>query len=59
MPATEFHMTVKDRRYQVRLDDGNFCYPEAVWELPMADYLLASRILTIAAHAEVSHYQDR
>lgn len=30
MPATEFHMTVKDRSYQVRLDDGNFCHPEAV-----------------------------
>ena len=59
MAATEFHMTVKDRRYRVRLDDGNFFYLAGVWEPPMAGYPLAFRIITVAANAEVSRYQDR
>lgn len=59
MPATEFHMTVKDRRYRVRLDDGNFFYLAGVWEPPMAGYPLAFRIITVAANAEVSRYQER
>jgi putative SOS response-associated peptidase YedK len=59
MPASEFHMTVKDRRYRVRLDDGNFFYLAGVWEPAMADYPLAFRIITVAANLEVSRYQDR
>lgn len=59
MPATEFHMTVKDRRYRVRLDDGNFFYLAGVWEPPMGDYPLAFRIITVAANPEVSRFQDR
>ncbi|WP_371128300.1 SOS response-associated peptidase family protein [Sphingomonas sp. NFR15] len=59
MPASEFHMTVKDRCYRVRLDDGNFFYLAGVWEPAMADYPLAFRIITVAANPEVSRYQDR
>lgn len=59
MPATEFHMTVKDRRYRVRRDDGNFFYLAGVWEPPMGDYPLAFRIVTVAANPEVSRYQER
>ncbi|MET0376411.1 MAG: SOS response-associated peptidase family protein [Rhizorhabdus sp.] len=59
MPATEFHMTVKDRRYRVRLDDANFFYLAGVWEPPMAGYPLAFRIITVAANTEVSRYQER
>ncbi|SDA36047.1 SOS response associated peptidase (SRAP) [Sphingomonas sp. NFR15] len=52
-------MTVKDRCYRVRLDDGNFFYLAGVWEPAMADYPLAFRIITVAANPEVSRYQDR
>ncbi|MFX4925838.1 hypothetical protein ABTC31_19830, partial [Acinetobacter baumannii] len=30
VPASEFHMTVGDKQYRVKLDDGNFFYLAAV-----------------------------
>lgn len=52
-------MKVGKNDYRVTLDDGNFFYLAGVWEPPMAGWPLAFRIITVAANAEVSHYQDR
>ena len=59
VPASEFHMTVGDRRYRVTLDGGNFFYLAAVWEPAMGDWPLCYRIVTVAANPEVARYQDR
>jgi len=59
VPASEFHMTVGDRRYRVTLDGGNFFYLAAVWEPAMGDWPLSYRVITVAANPEVSRYQDR
>jgi putative SOS response-associated peptidase YedK len=59
VPASEFHMTVKDRQYRVKLDDGNFFYLAGVWEPAMAGWPLCFKVVTVAANPEVSHYQDR
>ena len=59
IPASEFHMTVGDRRYRVTLDGGNFFYLAGVWELPMGDWPLCYRIVTVAANPEVARFQDR
>jgi putative SOS response-associated peptidase YedK len=59
MPASEFHMTVGTKRYRVTRDDGNFFYLAGVWEPAMADWPLSFRIITVAANAEVSRYQER
>jgi len=57
--ASEFHMTVAERRYRVTLDGGNFFYLAAVWEPAMGEWPLAYRIVTVAANREVAHYQER
>lgn len=59
IPASEFHMTVGDRRYRVTRDDGNHFYLAAVWEPAMADWPLCYRVITVDANAEVSRYQTR
>lgn len=59
IPASEFRMKVGKKDYRVMLDDGNFFYLAGVWEPPMAGWPLAFRIITVAANAEVSRYQDR
>ena len=59
IPASEFRMKVGKKDYRVTLDDGNFFYLAGVWEPAMAGWPLAFRIITVAANAEVSHYQDR
>lgn len=59
LPASEFRMTVGDRKYRVTLDDGNFFYLAAVWEPAMGDWPLCFRIVTVAANPEVARYQDR
>ncbi|MFZ5694483.1 MAG: SOS response-associated peptidase family protein [Pseudomonadota bacterium] len=59
IPASEFHMTVGDRRYRVTLDGGNFFYLTGVWEPPLGDWPLSYRIVTVAANPEVSRFQDR
>lgn len=59
IPASEFQMTVGNRRYRVTLDDGNFFYLAGVWEPAMADWPLAFRIITVPANPEVSLYQER
>jgi putative SOS response-associated peptidase YedK len=59
IPASEFCMKVGSKNYRVTLDDGNFFYLAGVWEPAMAGWPLAFRIITVAANAEVSRYQDR
>lgn len=58
-PASEFHMSVGERRYRVTLDSGNFFYLAGVWEPPMGEWPLSYRIVTVAANPEVARYQDR
>lgn len=57
--ASEFHLTVSERRYRVTLETGNFFYLAAVWEAAMDEWPLSYRIVTVAANAEVSSYQER
>lgn len=59
IPASEFHMTVGDKRYRVTLDGGNHFYLAALWEPAMGDWPLSYRVVTVAANPEVARYQDR
>lgn len=59
IPASEFQMKVGAKRYRVTLDDGNFFYLAGLWEPAIGDWPLAFRIITVAANAEVSRYQER
>jgi putative SOS response-associated peptidase YedK len=57
--VSEFRMKVGKKDYRVTRDDGNHFYLAGVWEPPMAEWPLTFRIITVAANAEVSRYQDR
>lgn len=46
-------MTVGEKRFRVKLDDGNFFYLAGVWEPAMGEWPLAFRIITVAANPEV------
>lgn len=59
IPASEFQMRVGDKRYRVKLDDGNFFYLAGIWEPAIGDWPLSFRIITVAANPEVAHYQER
>jgi putative SOS response-associated peptidase YedK len=59
IPASEFQMTVGDKRFRVTLDDGNFFYLAGVWEPAMADWPLSFKIVTVEANAEVARHQER
>lgn len=59
IPASEFQMRVGEKRYRVRLDDGNFFYLAGVWEPAIGDWPLSFRIITVPANPEVSQYQER
>jgi putative SOS response-associated peptidase YedK len=59
IPASEFHMTVGEKRYRVTLDGGNHFYLAGVWEPAMANWPLCYRVITVAANPEVGRYQDR
>ncbi len=59
IPASEFHITVGDKRYRVTLDGGNHFYLAGVWEPAMGDWPLCYRVVTVAANPEVARYQDR
>jgi putative SOS response-associated peptidase YedK len=59
IPASEFYMTVGDKRYRVTLDDGNHFYLAGIWEPAMADWPLCYRVITVAANPEVARYQER
>ena len=59
IPASEFQMKVGDKRYRVKLDDGNFFYLAGIWEPAIGDWPLSFRIITVPANPEVSEYQER
>jgi len=59
IPASEFHMTVGEKRYRVTLDGGNHFYLAGIWEPAMADWPLCYRVITVPANPEVSRYQER
>ena len=59
IPASEFQMRVGERRYRVKLYDGNFFYLAGVWEPAIGDWPLSFRIITVPANPEVSQYQER
>lgn len=59
IPASEFHMSVGDKRYRVSLDSGNHFYLAGVWEPAMGEWPLCYRVVTVAATSEVARYQDR
>ncbi len=59
IPASEFQMRVGEKRFRVKLDDGNFFYLAGIWEPAIGDWPLSFRIITVDANAEVSQYQQR
>jgi len=59
IPASEFQMRVGEKRYRVKLDDGNFFYLAGIWEPAIGGWPLSFRIITVPANPEVSQYQDR
>lgn len=59
IPASEFHMRVRDNRYRATLDSGNFFYLAAIWEPAIGGWPLSFRVITVAANAEVARYQNR
>ncbi|OAP31942.1 MULTISPECIES: SOS response-associated peptidase family protein [unclassified Sphingobium] len=59
IPASEFQVRVGEKRYRVKLDDGNFFYLAGIWEPAIGDWPLSFRIITVDANAEVSQYQQR
>ncbi|AMK23138.1 hypothetical protein K426_10980 [Sphingobium sp. TKS] len=59
IPASEFQMTVGDKRYRVTLDGGNFFYLAGIWEPAMGEWPLCYRIVTVPANPEIARYQER
>lgn len=59
IPASEFQLTVGEKRYRVMLDGGKHFYLAAVWEPALADWPLCYRVITVAANPEVARYQER
>jgi putative SOS response-associated peptidase YedK len=59
VPASEFHVRTKDRRYRVTLDDGNFFYLAGLWRPPEGDWPLSYAVITIEANPDVLRYQER
>jgi len=57
--ASEFQLSVGDKRYRVMLDSGNHFYLAAIGEPAMHDWPLSYRIVTVSANPEVAHYQER
>jgi len=59
VPASEFHIRNGERKFRVRLEDGNFFYLAAIWEPAMGDWPVSYRIITVDANPEVMRYQER
>ncbi|GLV20983.1 DUF159 family protein [Sphingobium sp. TomMM35A] len=57
VPASEFH--IRDKKFRVRLEDGNFFYLAAIWEPAMGEWPISYRIITVDANPEVMRYQER
>lgn len=59
VPASEFYIRNGEKKFRVRLEDGNFFYLAAIWEPAMGDWPICYRIITVDANPEVMRYQDR
>ena len=59
VPASEFHIRNGEKKFRVRLEDGNFFYLAAIWEPAMGDWPISYRIITVDANPEVMRYQER
>lgn len=59
IPASEFRLSIGDKRYRVTLDGGNHFYLAAIWEPPMGEWPLSYRVITVPANAEVAQHQTR
>ncbi|MDO6415360.1 SOS response-associated peptidase family protein [Sphingomonas sp. BIUV-7] len=59
VPASEFHVSYRDRRYRFTLEDGNWFYLAGIWRPSVRGFPEAYAILTVAANPEVARYQDR
>ena len=59
IPASEFRLSVGEKRFRVTLDGGNFFYLAGIWEPAMGDWPLCFRIITVAANPEVALHQER
>lgn len=59
VPASEFHIRNGEKKFRVRLEDGNFFYLAAIWEPPLGDWPVSYRIITVDANPEVMRYQER
>ncbi|WP_454887790.1 SOS response-associated peptidase family protein [Sphingomonas oryzagri] len=59
IPASEFQLSVGDRRYRVTLDGGNHFYLAAIWEPAMEKWPLSYRVVTVPANPEVLRHQER
>lgn len=57
--ASEFQLSVGDRRYRVELDGGNHFYLAAIWEPAIGEWPLGYRVVTVPANLEVAQYQER
>jgi putative SOS response-associated peptidase YedK len=59
VPASEFHIRNGEKKFRVRLDDGNFFYLAAIWEYAAGDWPISYRIITVDANPDVMRYQER
>ena len=59
VPASEFHIRNGEKKFRVRLEDGNLFYLAAIWEPAMGDWPVSYRIITVDANPEVTRYQER
>ena len=59
VPASEFHIRNGEKKFRVRLEDGNFFYLAAIWEPAMGDWPISYRIITVDSNPEVIRYQER
>lgn len=59
IPASEFQLSVGDRRYRVTLDGGNHFYLAAIWEPAIGEWPLSYRVVTVPANPEVAQHQER
>jgi putative SOS response-associated peptidase YedK len=59
VPASEFHFSHYGRRYRVSLADGDWFYLAGIWRPASEEWPEAYAILTVAANADVTPYQDR
>ena len=59
IPASEFHVRARSRRYRFYREDGNWFYLAGVWRPPSRDWPESFAVLTVEANPEVARYQAR